>query len=335
MLDGLVNLVARRAVAGEQNRSNTLRSHGPTSDRDSKAPRNTRRTEKGNGGRFEGDACDEAYLAKVEERVSSHLERILQDQASGRFRRIPQDEDQDPKVSSWEVFHRNQAHNRHVYFGGAPLGHSLELLKLKRREAHLVKEAEELVDELRKRDERIDELVKKQSVDFLKFEVALGKAMALGSGCRLMTEVIGRCTARLKRGFFAAMRQRQVSELRRSLDAQSEALKDKHKLAAMVIVRHVQAMLARLMMVVVRHWRHDATAAAAGSYGIVDAMAARKHLAASNDFVWEKCTKLKPREKPLPNRDDRLGCVETSLLLRLESLVAEEMQMLTVGNRTY
>ncbi|GBE61076.1 DNA-directed RNA polymerase subunit alpha, putative [Babesia ovata] len=333
MLNNLVNLVAggRASDRSSDDRgthtSHTRRNEARTSVSHDRNPAGGRNDD------HSGDKIhDEEYMAKVEERVSSYLERMQQDHANGTFKRIQRKEG-GPKVTSWEQLHKIQDHNRHVYFGGAPLGHSIEVVELKRNEIRARKEVEKLEEELRRSTERIEELTNRHATDFHKYELALGKALALGRGCTLIAEVICSHIRDNKRHFFNAMRQRHNMLLQRRLDEQAKALRQKHKLAVLVIVRHIKKLLEPSMKASLRIMRcgpsdkmHTGRSAVAGL------IKSQKYIVPEHiNAMALKGAQVK-QLKNFDNPEERtFASVEQSLLTRLENLVAEEMQMLTTA----
>ncbi|ORM41604.1 uncharacterized protein BXIN_2685 [Babesia sp. Xinjiang] len=294
---------------------------------------------------IENKINDMLHVAKTEERVSRYLERMQQDHSSGRFQRIDGETTRSQKVTSWEQLHKTEAHNRHVYFGGSPLGVSIEVLTLKRREAQLMKETKSLKGDVKKRDEQIEELLKKQSTDFIKFEMALGKAVALGSGCTALSELIFRLTIKVSRTFFRKMRRKQYKALQSTIDAQSEILKQKRRLASMVIARHMKKMLLLPVIGALEHWRRMNTKGLQPSYNTFPEAIKPKKYSMPGPTVLHQ-TKLGALRSCKNEKDkhtdnlvsilehsyiDTQASVEESLLTRLENLVAEEMHMLTTA----
>ncbi|KAK1937518.1 hypothetical protein X943_002491 [Babesia divergens] len=273
---------------------------------------------------------DELYMSKVEKRVSSYLEHIQQAQADGKFQRIDSETHPKEKVVSWDQLHKAQVHNRHVYFAGMPLSHSKEVGQLKRNQERIVRQTEELVVELRKRDEHIEELEKKQNVDFRKFEVALGKAMGLGMGCNLFAEIVSRYLNRRRRHFYTALRCKRMEELRQSLESHSAKLRQKHRLAALVIARSIRRLMDSTLKEAMRHMRAAVPKPPRNNYpSVVEAIKGKKY-----GMMKTKAVKMHQSGKHSKKPGDRMGQVEESLLTRLEHLVAEEMQMLSTSHIT-
>ncbi|EDO08678.2 hypothetical protein BBOV_III011260 [Babesia bovis T2Bo] len=318
MFENLLNFVAGGGHSAEE-----------TTNTDAARRRNSRRLtgSRGNGnthqdGHVDNKINDMLHIAQTEERVSRYLEQIQQDHATGRFQRLDTDKSSMQKQKSWEYLHKPKSHNRHVYFGGAPLGQCIEIINMKRREAVILKEKQVILKELEDREAEIDELMEKQTTDFQKFEVALGKALGLGGGCAILADLLNRHCTKMMRQFFKRMRRKQIHKLEGTIERQAEIIRQKHKLAVMVIARMVDKSLLTPMKEALVHWR-----CSRGNKPMPSATF--KGFKYAEVLKGEKPAMKKSWKRGSNKPTENLASVEESLLTRLENLVAEEMQMLT------
>ncbi|CDR93766.1 hypothetical protein, conserved [Babesia bigemina] len=333
MFNNLVNLVAGgRATDESISDRGTHTLHTRRSDTKAAVPNAATQSGAQNNDHSADKVHDEEYMAKVEERVSSYLERMQTDHANGTFNRI-QRKDGGSKVTSWQHLHKTTAHNTHVYFGGAPLGHSIEVVTLKRNEIRARKEMAKLEEELRKSTERIEELTDRHSSDFHKYELALGKALALGRGCTLIADLISQHVLNSKRQFFSALRQSRSMLLQKRLDEQAKASRKQHKLATLVLVRHITKMLGPSIKAVLRIMRCEwSDRMHTGRSAVAGLMKSQKYIVPQPVNAMAKKGAQIKQLKNFDNPDERtFASVEQSLLTRLENLVAEEMHMLTTA----
>ncbi|GFE55182.1 ankyrin repeat containing protein, putative [Babesia ovis] len=332
MFENFVNLVAGVGQAtNEGNKAEAAHrstGHGDRRRRERSDHRNA--TDARMDEEIETKINDMLHIAKTEERVSRYLERMQKDHTSGKFQRIDTEATQDQKNTSWEHLHKSQAHNRHVYFGGAPLGNCIEILNLKRREALLRKETVHMAKQLHKRDVEIEALLERQNTDFQKFEMALGKAVSLGGGCARLAEILTNHCTKMKRYFFKRVRRRQVNYLQSTIEAQAELIRQKHKLAIMVITRLSSNMLSTPLKDALIHWRTARIVTPKLNLPLKGKkVVPTKRVGSFKGQITGDHRKWKPDTEKL---DDNFASVEESLLSRLENLVAEEMQMLTTSS---
>lgn len=83
---------------------------------------------------------------------------------------------------SVEKLHKSTPNNRHIFFAGIPLSHSLQLLSTLKREQLSRERAEKLESQVKKLTEEVDSLNEEKRVDFYRFECSVRKAVAVGMG---------------------------------------------------------------------------------------------------------------------------------------------------------
>ncbi|AFZ79778.1 hypothetical protein BEWA_026270 [Theileria equi strain WA] len=175
------------------------------------------------------------------------IENIL-----GAFADDEMKEVQMSEVGSIEQLHRTGPLNRHIYFAGIPLSHSLQSLKYMRQFAKLKSRNTELEQEVEKLNKEIDELHENAQVNFYKFEVALGKAMQIGVACNTLCKTINDHDRISKRKFINLLREKSILRANRK-----KYSKKYRNLATVIICNRIHKMVVPTIYPVFTAIRHN------------------------------------------------------------------------------
>lgn len=245
-------------------------------------------------------------LSKMESKIETYLSKIRH--LDGSFKDDEMKEVQMSEVGSIEQLHRTGPLNRHIYFAGIPLSHSLQSLKYMRQFAKLKSRNTELEQEVEKLNKEIDELHENAQVNFYKFEVALGKAMQIGVACNTLCKTINDHDRISKRKFINLLREKSILRANRK-----KYSKKYRNLATVIICNRIHKMVAPTIYPVFTAIRHNS------------------RIALPNvPSAPPRIPKIPVTKVVLPAKEEEKiqESVEETLLCRLESLVKQEMEML-------
>eukprot|EP00375_Theileria_parva_P002631 XP_765312.1 hypothetical protein [Theileria parva strain Muguga] len=125
---------------------------------------------------------DSRDLSSLESKVDVYLSRIkeLDTSLSEDVNKYEVLNEKVREFVSIEKLHRCGADNRHIYFAGIPLSHSLEVLKglrIQKEQQERINQLESKVNEL---NQEINELNEEKQLHFYKFEKSIHKALNMG-----------------------------------------------------------------------------------------------------------------------------------------------------------
>ncbi|UKK01744.2 hypothetical protein MACK_001097 [Theileria orientalis] len=151
---------------------------------------------------------EEETLTSLESKVDVYLSKIKElDSSLHQNERKYQIIDQQIKsFVSVEKLHKSTPNNRHIFFAGIPLSHSLQLLSTLKREQLSRERAEKLESQVKKLTEEVDSLNEEKRVDFYRFECSVRKAVAVGMGVSRLVSLFENREKKALRSFIATLR---------------------------------------------------------------------------------------------------------------------------------
>ncbi|BAM40591.1 ankyrin repeat containing protein [Theileria orientalis strain Shintoku] len=261
---------------------------------------------------------EEETLTSLESKVDVYLSKIKEldsslHQNDNKYEIIDQ---QLKSFVSVEKLHKSTPSNRHIFFAGIPLSHSLQLLSALKREQQGRERVEKLQSQVKKLTEEVDSLNEEKRVDFYRFECSVRKAVAVGMGVSRLVSLFENREKNALRAFIATLRNANYAFLTLSLRKMNSQKAVRFvKLLSTVVGRRVNYVLNQL-----RRGSPKDICTPAPPKGVLHESLITKLVGAS--------TPVNPGSTLMDDALNGDEDIEKSLLVRLERLLEEEMKML-------